>query len=364
LTPTMHEISRHPEMEMVLVVTDQHLYRKFGHTVQEVEDNFPVAAWIDMEQDGDSDVDRARAIGRCLTKISDVFADLKPDIILIIGDRGEVFAACIAAHNMRIAIAHVQGGDISGSLDEPVRHAITKLSHIHFPSIESSAQRILNMGEEPWRVHIVGDTHIDQIFFNKIPEAEALWTRYGLPIDDGFILVLQHSDSTNPRHSTAQMVETIAALSSINMRTLFVYPCSDQGYEGIINEIERAADPPRFTVHRNIPAPEFIGLQRLATCMVGNSSAGLIEAPYFGLPAVNIGDRQVGRQRAGNVLDVPHDRVAIEAAIRKALTNVEFRKELKHLQPPFGDGQAYKKITRVLASVEINDQLLNKRMTY
>lgn len=364
LTPTMEAITTHPAMTLSVLVTDQHLYDRFGRTVAEVEASFPVAATIDMQQRGDGNRDRARAIGVCLTKAADVLADLAPDILLVIGDRGEVLATTIAAHNLRIAIAHVQGGDVSGSLDEPVRHAITKLAHIHFPSTEASARRLRAMGEEAWRVHVVGDTHVDQLLLRRVTTPDELRARYRLPEGEPFLLVLQHSDSTEPERSREQMAETVAAVLSLGLRALFVYPCSDQGFEGIIAEIEAVRDRPGVSVHQNIPAADFAGLEGLAACLVGNSSAGLIEAPYFGLPAVNVGDRQIGREHAANVLHVPYDRARIRAAIERALDDAEFRGALKTLTPPFGDGTAYRRITEVLASVPLDTRLLNKRMAY
>lgn len=364
MAPTMTAIREHPELELAVVVTDQHLYDRFGRTVDEVESRFEVTAAIDMGQVGDSNADRGRAIGVCLSKSIDVLADIKPDVLLVIGDRGEVFAGCIAAHNLRIPIAHIQGGDISGSLDEPVRHAITKLAHIHFPSTAAAAERIRRLGEQDWRIHAVGDTHIDQIIGGAAtPEAE-LRQKYDLPDGAPFILVLQHSDSTVAADSPRQMAETTAAVRASGLRALLVYPCSDQGFEGIIGEIEQAADGKTVTAHRNIPAPDFIGLQGLATALVGNSSAGLIEAPYFGLPAVNIGERQIGRERAGNTIDVGYDRVAIAAGIDKALNDGDFRRRLAQAEPPFGDGTAYKQIVEVLAAVKLDAALLDKRMTY
>lgn len=364
LVPTMDSIAQHPDLELLLVVTDQHLYDQFGKTVTEVENQFPIAARIDMAQGGDSNADRARAIGHCVEESVGVIQELVPDILLIIGDRGEVLAASIVAHNMRIAIAHIQGGDVSGSLDEPIRHAITKLAHIHFPATQTSADRIISMGEEPWRVHVVGDPHLDPILIgNMTPEAE-LRARYDLAADAPFLLVLQHSDSTVPDESGAQIKETVAAVTSFNLRTLFVYPCSDQGYEGIISQIEAAGAPPTITVHKNIPAPDFAGLQKIAACLVGNSSAGLIEAPYFGLPAINIGLRQIGREYCGNVIHVPYERTAIADAIHKALKDREFHLALQNLQPPFGDGRAFDRMTKVMLDVELDERLLNKRMTY
>jgi len=364
LAPTMRAIQQSPELSLQLVVTDQHLYDQFGKTLTEVEACFPVSATIDMEQVGDSNQDRAGAIGRCLTKAAQVLGDLQPDILLVIGDRGEVFAACIAAHNMRVAIAHVQGGDVSGSLDEPVRHAITKLAHLHFPSTQSSGARIIAMGEEPWRVHVVGDTHIDQVFLGHISPEDQLRTEYHLKRETPFILVLQHSDSTIPHKAADQMAETIAAVMNAGYRALLIYPCSDQGFEGIISEIEGVAEAPNISIHRNIPASDFIGLEKMAACIVGNSSAALIEAPYFGLPSVNIGERQKDRERVGNVLDVDYDRDAIRMAIDRCVSDTAFRRSLCEAQPPFGDGNAYRRITDVLETVVLDQNLLNKRMTY
>ena len=298
LVPTMESITQHPDLELLLVVTDQHLYDQFGKTVTEVESQFPIAARIDMAQRGDTNADRARAIGHCVEESVGVIQELAPDILLIIGDRGEVLAASIVAHNMRIAIAHIQGGDVSGSLDEPVRHAITKLAHIHFPATQASADRIIAMGEEPWRVHVAGDPHLDPILIgNMTPEAE-LRARYDLPADAPFLLVLQHSDSTIPGDSGVQMKETVAAVTSFrspDSLRLSLFRCKVT--TGVISQIEAAGAPPMISVHKNIPAPDFCGSPKdLPPSLVGNSFAGLIEAPYFGLPAINIGLRQIGRE--------------------------------------------------------------------
>lgn len=364
LIPTIQAINARSDMRASLIVTDQHLYDFFGKTVNEVESLFEVSAFIDMQQQGDSNADRARAVGTCLIKATEVLSELAPDLLLVLGDRGEVLATCIAAHNLRIPIAHIQGGDISGSLDEPVRHAITKLSHIHFASTPASANRILKMGEEPERVHVVGDNHIDQLLSKRVPPPELLYAKYNLKPNEPFLIVLQHSDSSEAQNSQQHMRETIAAIESFNLRTLLIYPCSDQGYQGIVTEIEQARRLPKVSVHKNIPAEEFAGLQSIAACLIGNSSSGLIEAPYFGLPAVNIGNRQQGREHTENVLHVPYDRAQIAEAIKKALTDAAFKKRCQSIKPPFGDGQAFKKMVEIMAAVDLGPALLNKRMSY
>ena len=160
------------------------------------------------------------------------------------------------------------------------------------------------------------------------------------------------------------MAETAAAVQAIGMRALYVYPCSDQGYEGVIAQLEKLRGRPGVSIHENIPAPDFIGLQKIAACLVGNSSAGLIETPYFGLPAINVGDRQTGREHAENVQHVPYQRAKIEAAIRRALGDAAYRESCRRVKPPFGDGTAYRHIADVLQEVELGARLLNKRMAY
>jgi UDP-N-acetylglucosamine 2-epimerase len=205
---------------------------------------------------------------------------------------------------------------------------------------------------------------VDQLLANRITPAAELRERYNIADGVPFLLVLQHSDSTVPEHSREQMAETVAAVLATGLRALMVYPCSDQGFEGVVHQIENAASQRQVSVHRNIPAPDFAGLEAIAGCIVGNSSAGLIEAPYFALPAINVGDRQIGRERSENVIDVPYDRRSIQEAIERALRDDAFRERLKTVTPPFGDGQAFRRITEVLATAPIDARLLNKRMAY
>jgi len=364
LLPTMQEIKKYPDLILNLVVTDQHLYRKFGRTVNEVKRSIYVTSAINMSQKGDLPSDRSEAIGRCIIGATKILLKLKPNILLVIGDRGEVMAACIAAHNLRIPIAHVQGGDVSGTLDESVRHAITKLAHIHFPSTKTAAKRILKMGEQKWRIFCVGDTHVDQIFLNRMPSWTKLKKKYKLHAQKKYLLILQHSDSCCPQESEWQMEQTLKAVEETGLQSLIVYPCSDQGYAGIIRAIERRRGNPRINIFSNIPAEEFIGLQKYAACLIGNSSAGLIEAPYFALPAINIGERQIYRERCVNVINTSYNKNKIYTAIIKSLKNKNFIRECSQIKPPFGNGQAYKKIVKILRNIPLNDNLMNKRITF
>jgi UDP-N-acetylglucosamine 2-epimerase (non-hydrolysing)/GDP/UDP-N,N'-diacetylbacillosamine 2-epimerase (hydrolysing) len=364
MKPMLRLLRDDPEVELQLVVTDQHVSERFGKTIAEVRQEFSIAAAVDMEQQGDTPVDRARALGVCLTRMSDVLNDLNPDVCVLYGDRGEVLATAVAATSLGIPIAHLQGGDLSGSVDEQVRHAVTKLAQLHFPSTEESGQRILKMGEEPWRVHVVGDNHIDLIVAGQYASREEVARVLDLDPAKPVLVVLQHSETTAPDESYEQMVETLVPVRELGLQTVVVHPCSDVGYGGVIRAIEEIAVGPQFRVRVNLDAPIFWGLLAMASVFVGNSSAGIVETPTFRLPTVNVGRRQEGRLHAENVIHVPHERAAIGAALRTALDDPEFRARAASCSQPYGDGHAGERIVKVLKEVPLDKRLMIKRMTY
>jgi len=365
LVRTMSLIDNDSEMELQLVVTDMHVSSRFGRTLVEVEKNFEISASVDMRQlDGDSK-SRSEALGVCLKGITKVLYKLKPDIFLCLGDRGEVLVSVIAANNLRIPVAHIQGGDVSGNLDEVFRHAITKMSHIHFPSTKESACRIEKMGEDPKRIHVVGDTHLDLIASKMYTDIEKAKAGCGLKNDEKYLLLLQHSVNTEPDKSYVQMMRTLQAVKKIGLKTIVVYPCSDQGYEGITKAINEYKNNSQFLVHKNIDTPDFLGLMNGAEALVGNSSSGIIEAPMFKLPTVNIGKRQMGRQRDINVVDIGGNSVTeIFNATRYAISDKEFAQSLKNCGKIYGDGKTAERIIRVLKNVKLDNKLFEKRMTY
>lgn len=364
MKPMLRLLRDDPDIELQLVVTDQHVSAKFGNTIAEVQQEFEIAAAVDMEQQGDLPVDRARALGVCLTRMSDVLAELRPDICILYGDRGEVLATAMATTSLGIPVAHLQGGDISGSVDEQVRHAVTKLSHLHFPSTQESGERILGMGEEPWRVHVVGDNHIDLIVAGQYASREEVSSLLDLDPAKPIVVVLQHSETTAPDAAYQQMVETLIPVRELGYQTVVVHPCSDVGYGGIIQAIEELAVGPQFRVRVNLDAPIFWGLLAMASVFVGNSSAGIIETPTFRLPTINVGRRQEGRLHAENVIHAPHERETIRATLQTALHNVEFREQVQNCSQPYGDGHAGERIVTVLKEAVLDKQLMIKRMTY
>lgn len=364
MKPMLSLLRDRPDLELQLVVTDQHVSAKFGNTIAEVRRDFAVAAAVDMEQADDSALARARALGVCANRMADVLARLDPHVCVLYGDRGEVLAAAMAATILGIPIAHLQGGDLSGSLDEQMRHAVTKLAHLHFPSTEDSARRILRMGEEGWRVHVVGDNHIDLIVAGEYAPAEQVARGLDLDLSKPVVVVLQHSETTAPDQAYPQMVETLEAVRAAGHQTVVVHPCSDQGYQGVLQAIGELAVGPQFRVRVNLDAPLFWGLLAKATVLVGNSSAGLIETPTFRLPAINVGRRQEGRLHAENVIHVGHRRCEVAAALDKAVYDGAFRAACQSCSQPFGDGRAGERVVDVLGSVALDRRLLVKKMAY
>jgi UDP-N-acetylglucosamine 2-epimerase (non-hydrolysing)/GDP/UDP-N,N'-diacetylbacillosamine 2-epimerase (hydrolysing) len=270
-----------------------------------------------------------------------------------------------AALHLGIPIAHIQGGDVSGNVDEMMRHAITKMSHIHFPSTQGSAERIIKMGEEPWRVHVVGDPHVDMLMRGKHTPGAEVRKKFSLAGDESFALILVHPETLRPETSYHNMQAVLTTVKQRQLRSIVVWPCSDHGYQGILDAIHEVENDPLFSIYKNIDAPDFWGLQEEASVFIGNSSAGLIEAPYFNLPVINIGLRQIGRERADNCIDVPEVNGSnLDAALDTALS-AEFRKQLEdHGSRPFGKGDSAERMVEVLKTVQLGTALFEKRMTY
>jgi UDP-N-acetylglucosamine 2-epimerase (non-hydrolysing)/GDP/UDP-N,N'-diacetylbacillosamine 2-epimerase (hydrolysing) len=342
-----------------------HLTAEFGYTVKEIEkDGFKIDSKINVLHHKDTGTAMAKCIGQCLARIADSLEKIRPDILLVLGDRSEMLAGAIAATYMGIPVAHIHGGDISGNVDEPVRHAITKIAHIHFPATKESAERIIKMGEEPWRVHVVGAPGLDLALNAKLPEPRELARKYSLDLSKPILLVVQHSVVTEAESASSQIRETLDAIVELGYQTVLVYPNADAGGRRMIEVIKEYGKYSFIKAFKSIAREEFLGLMKLSSVMVGNSSSGIIEAPSFGLPVVNIGTRQMGRQRAENVIDVDYDREEIKEAIRKTLFDERFKEKARNCKNFYGDGKAGIRIANILVETEINRRLLEKRMMY
>ena len=354
-----------PNLELQLIVTGMHPLEEYGHSIDEIKDDgVPIAAQIDMMIGGDTPAAYTRSLGVEMLGLVQVFDMLKPDIVLVTGDRGEMFAGCATAAYMNIPVAHIQGGDVSGHIDGSARHVMTKLSHIHLVSCEDSAIRVKKMGEELWRIHNVGAPQLDEIVQGEKLSKKEISEMFNLNFEENVLLILQHPVLVENEVAAIHMKATLSAVEELELPAIIVYPNADAGNEAIINIAKIFGKKPLIQAYRNMERKIFISLLAHVSVLIGNSSCGILEAPSFKLPAINIGNRQRGRMQAINVLNCDYDKDEILRAIHTALYDEIFREKLKTCVNPYGDGNSSERIVDVLSKVDINEALLDKHITY
>ena len=366
LRPVLEALRRAPDLELLLLVAGMHLASEFGLTVRDIEaDGFPISARVEMLGGGDTPEAVAAATGRGVAGFGEAFARLRPDVVVVLGDRFEMLAAAVAALPFALPVAHIHGGEVSeGAMDNRIRHAITKLAHLHFASAEPHARRIAAMGEEPWRIHTVGAPGLDRLATTEPLPRASLARELGLPEAGPWLLVTFHPVTLEYRDTAAHIDELLAALEKTDGFIVITYPNADTAGRLIIERIEEFAGrhPRRCRLAKSLGERLYLSLLRHADLMIGNSSSGLIEAPTFGLPVVNVGSRQRGRLRGANVIDVEPSRENILRGIEAAQVPA-FRARAGAAANPYGDGHAAPRIVDVLRSVPIDARLVQKRFS-
>lgn len=374
--PILKAIEKHPNLDYILLVSGAHLDSNFGATLDEIKnDGFQIRAKINIKMDGSTLYANTMAIGNGILEISKVLNRIKPDMMLVYADRFEGFAAVIAATQQNIPTAHIEGGDLTegGALDDSVRHAMTKLSHLHFTTNEQATNRILAMGEESWRVHTVGFPAIDLISENNFATKKEIVDRLTLDLEKPIVIFTQHSITTEFEKARAQIIPSLKAIEKLakdGVQVILTFPNNDAGGQAITESLfefsKKNLDNTLIT--SSLGRYLYHGLLSLSResntkilCM-GNSSSGIKETPAFGCPTVNIGSRQDGRLRAINVIDCDYSSDHIYERANYALFDQEFRSKCRNLDNPYWLGGAGKKIANVLANTEINSSLLRKRM--
>ena len=357
----LKELAAHPDVDLGVFVMGPHLSPEFGNTGAEVErDGFPIKANIECLLSSDTDTGMAKTIGLAMLGLADALTAWRPDILLLIADRYEMLAPAAVAVALRIPMAHIEGGEISqGAIDDQVRNALTKMAHIHFTSTPTARRRVIAMGEEPWRVHHAGAPSLDHLKRSTLLASGALEEKLSIALKQPTVLAAWHP-VTILRDTNVEAEALFAALAQIKGQLLIVYPNADAGGMALI-ERTRALAATRAETHVfvNLDAVTYWSLLGQVDAIVGNSSSGIMEAASFALPAVNVGMRQQGRERAANVIDAPAVTGSIVAALAKAL-DPAFRSGLKGMENPYGNGTAASKIVRVLTTVEL-DRLLIKQ---
>lgn len=362
LRPVLQSIQKSKKLELYLVVTGTHLSKKHGLTINEIrKDGFKIFATINMIPKGDTTYFMAKSLGEGIIAFSKVFLRSQPDINVILGDRDEMLASAIAAYHMNIPNAHIHGGDRSGGIDEYNRHAITKMSNIHFAATNRAKSRIIRMGENPKYVFHTGSPSVDEVVKNKITDKRTLEREYGLKFSGNEILLLQHPVTTQIESTKKQILSTLEAIAKIKKVTIAIAPNSDAGSRIIFKYLKLFSRKYGFIkVYESLPRSDYLGMLKNCGVLVGNSSSGMIEASYFQIPVVNIGTRQKDRERGKNVLDV--ENISVNSIYSTILHAMNIKKSTNtHI---YGSGNAAKRITQYLERIDLNNDLIQKQIHY
>lgn len=367
LKPLLYKIKNSDNLELNLIATGLHLLKKYGLTINEIEkDGFEIDGIVRMYGDEEDITYHGNALGKGIAGFISLLSKMKTDILVVLGDRLEPLAATLAAATLRIPIAHIQGGDKtdSGHIDESIRHSITRFAHIHFTATKEHTNRLIKMGEEPWRIFETGALNLDSILYQKFLLKETLAKKFGMNPNDNIIVCVFHPTHLEKELAGKQMREILEAIKELKMQTVIIYPNNDAGSQDIIEEIEKCKNLPFIKIFLNLSHFDYINLLKYANVLIGNSSSGIIEAPSLKLPVVNIGSRNVGREHADNVIFVNVNKDEIISAIKKALYNEEFKEKVERCINPYGDGKTSERILKILSGITIDKKLLQKKITY
>ena len=350
--------------DLRLMVTGAHFALTFGNTAAEIQKKgFDYEPGLEMLLDSDSAQGIGKSIGLGIISFAQAFAVSRPDLLIVLGDRVEMICAPIAAMSYNIPVAHIGGGAVTeGAVDELVRHAITKMSHLHFVVCQQYADRVIQMGEESWRVFNVGSPALDRIRPHRVLSREQLSLQLSMDLKKDTLLVTYHPVTLEVKDAHYQVKTLLKALEALKYQVIITYPNADLGKTEIIESIKRFSlcNKDRVRLIKNAGTEVYLGLMSTVVAMVGNSSSGIVEALSFRLPVVNIGTRQKGKVRAGNVIDVGYSIEEIVSGIREA-TSAEFREGIHSLQHPYGDGHAGERILEILRTISIDNKLICKK---
>lgn len=364
IRPLLKLIDSRDDVEYRLVITNMHLLPAYGNSYKEIEsDGFKIHYKIHMYLEGDSHYTMAKSLGICLTSLPDIIENERPDWLLLAGDRGEQLMGAIAAGYTYTPVAHIQAGEVSGNIDGMARHSIGKLVHMHFASNEDAKNRLIKLGEEAFRVHNVGAPQLDELVSAKYTEIDELEQKLIINLSDGFILAVMHPVTEESSMAGEQAELFIKTLNKFDLPKVLIMPNNDTGSSEIRKAINKYKSG-KYHIFANLKREDYLGLLKNCKCIVGNSSSGLLEAPTFRTPAVNIGNRQYMRYRGNNVIDVRWDEKEIIDAINKAISK-EFKEFLiNNVDNPYGDGHSSERILGLLLNTKVDEKLLIKHLTY
>ena len=363
IRPILFEIMKSNNLEYFLIVTGTHLLKEYGHTIDEIKkDGFKIKATFSMisKKRIDSGAEMTRSFGRAVINLSDLIEKIKPDIILSGFDIGANFAAAIIGAHMNIIVAHIEGGEVTGTIDESIRHATSKFAHIHFTSNVDATNRLKKMGENPKYIFTLGNTSLDGIRNIKNIPKHTLAKKYNIDFTKPYVLVLQHTVTSEIGKIKENFLNTVLAIKELKIQTIIIHGNADAGSQKILQIIRNS----KMINYNTIPKNEYINLLRNSSALVGNSSSGIIEAPFLRIPTVNIGTRQTGRMRAKSIIDVGYNKEQIKKGIKKALEDKKFLKMVKKSKSHYGNGTAATKIVRILEQLDLSKIPIQKKICY
>jgi GDP/UDP-N,N'-diacetylbacillosamine 2-epimerase (hydrolysing) len=358
-------LSKDKDFDLKFIVTGMHLSRKHGYSVRDIiSDKIPIYKKINTNFESDNEKKHIFSLSKEMINLSISFDKIKPDIVLVTGDRAEMFMAALTAAYMKIAVAHIQSGDLSGHIDGSIRHAITKISHLHFASCEDSKNRVLKMGEEKWRVFNTGAPQLDDFYRpNKIKISD-FNKKFKIKIQKNFLIVMQHPVLYENVDAGSQIEKTLIALENLSIQKIVIYPNIDTGNNKIIKIIEKYKNKKNFNIFKNLNRDYFIFLLRNANMLIGNSSCGILEAASFKLPVINIGSRQKGRLQSKNIINTGYSIKEIKKAIKIIQTSKNYKKNLSKCINLYGDGKSSRRIVNILKKIKYDRTLLDKTNSY
>jgi UDP-hydrolysing UDP-N-acetyl-D-glucosamine 2-epimerase len=362
----MRAVEAHPDLQLQLVVGASALLDRYGSVADLIErDGFEPDERVFMLIEGETPSTMAKSTGLGLLELPTAFERLQPDIVITVGDRFETMATALAATYMNIPLAHTMGGEVSGNIDESIRHAVTKFAHLHFPASEGAARRIVQLGEDPAAVHVVGCPRMDLVAEVLADGGDGLSDLFATGVGgsfslaEPFLIVSQHPVTTEYGDGKRQIQETLKAVQALDVPAVVLWPNADAGSEHIaagIRQWREHNDDSKLHFFKNLPTADYVKLMARTACLVGNSSSAIREGSFIGTPAVNIGGRQEGRDRGSNVVDVAYDAGEIADAVRSQMDNGRYE-----MEPIYGDGHAGERIAEILSSHEVS---IHKRITY
>jgi len=363
LRPIINEIKKSKKFDYYLVVTGSHLLKKYGYTIKEIKkDGFQIYKKFKMfeENDDDSASTMTLAFGKAAINLTKIIKSLKPDLIFSGFDIGANFAAAVIGAHMNIHVAHLEGGEVTGTIDESIRHAISKFAHIHFTSNKQATKRLIKMGELSKNIFTVGNPSLDVIKSTKFISKKKLESEFNIDFEKPLLLVVQHTVTTEIDKIDKYFLETINAIKETNLQSIIILGNIDAGSQKIKKIIKNS----NILNYENLPFIKYISLLNHSSAIIGNSSSGIMEAPFLHIPSINIGTRQQGRGKTTSIINVKYDKHKIKMAINKVLTDKKFLNSIKKQKNQYGDGTASKKIIQILEKLNFEKISIQKKLAY